>query len=51
MKSLFLEEVRDAFAKRAMSSYVKSTEIVAAKLDDNATALGAAALAAEGAGA
>jgi glucokinase len=49
MKSLMLEEVRDAFAKRAMSSYVKSTEIVAAKLDDNATALGAAALASEAA--
>ncbi len=50
MKGLFLEEVREAFAKRAMSSYLKSTEIVAAKLDDNATALGAAALAAEAAG-
>jgi len=49
MKSLFLEEVREAFAKRAMASYVKSTEIVTAKLDDNATALGAAALAAEAA--
>ena len=49
MKSLFLEEVRGGFAKRAMSSFVKSTDIVAAKLADNATALGAAALAAEAA--
>ncbi len=49
MKALFLEEVRDAFAKRAMASYIKNTEIVAAKLDDNATVLGAAALAAEAA--
>lgn len=50
MKGLFLEEAREAFAKRAMNSFLKSTEIVAAKLDDNATALGAAALAAEAAG-
>jgi glucokinase len=50
MKTIFLEEVREAFAKRAMTSYIKSTEIVAAKLDDNAAALGAAALAAEAAG-
>ena len=49
MKGLFLEEARAAFAKRAMNSFLKSTEIVAAKLDDNATALGAAALAAEAA--
>lgn len=49
MKDIFLDETRDAFAKRAMQSYLKSTEIVAAKLEDNATALGSAALAAEAA--
>lgn len=47
MKDIFLEEVKDAVSKRAMSSFAKSVNIVAAKLDDLATAMGAAALAAE----
>ncbi len=46
MKELFLEEVRDAVGKRAMASFAKSVSIVTAKLDDLATAMGAAALAA-----
>ena len=47
MKDIFLEEVKDAVGKRAMSSFAKSVDIVAAKLDDLATAMGAAALAAD----
>jgi glucokinase len=47
MKDIFLEEVKDAVGKRAMTSFAKSVDIVAAKLDDLATAVGAAALAAE----
>ncbi len=47
MKDLYLEEVRESFAKHAMDSYVRSTSIVAARLDDLATAMGAAALAAD----
>ena len=50
MKDIFLEEVRDAVSKRAMISFAKSVTIVAAKLDDLATAMGAAALAAESVG-
>lgn len=44
MKDLYLEEVRDAVSKRAMTTFAKSVNIVAAKLDDSATAMGAAAL-------
>jgi glucokinase len=47
MKDLFLEEVRDTVGKRAMASFAKSVDIVAAKLDDHAAVMGAAALAAE----
>lgn len=47
MKDLFLEEVRDTVAKRAMASFAKTVDIVAAKLDDSAAVMGAAALAAE----
>lgn len=50
MKDIILPEVREAALKRAMESYAKSTQVVASKLDDNATAMGAAALAAEAAG-
>ncbi|HMP74814.1 MAG TPA: ROK family protein [Kiritimatiellia bacterium] len=50
MKDIFLEEVKDAVSKRAMVSFAKTTDIVAAKLDDMATVMGAAALAAELAG-
>lgn len=44
LKDILLEEVRDAVSKRAMSSLVKTVDIVSAKLDDNAGAMGAAAL-------
>ncbi|MCO5069396.1 MAG: ROK family protein [Kiritimatiellae bacterium] len=47
MKDIFLSEVKDAVSKRAMPAFVKAADIVAAKLDDLATAMGAAALAAE----
>ncbi len=50
MKDIFLPEVRAAVEKRAMASFVKSVSIVPAKLDDMATAMGAAALAEEAAG-
>ncbi len=49
MKDIFLPEVRAAVEKRAMVSFVKSTAIVTAKLDDLAAVMGAAALAAEAA--
>lgn len=49
MKDIFLPEVRAAVEKRAMASFVKSTAIVPAKLDDLAAVMGAAALAAEAA--
>jgi GTP-binding protein YchF len=51
MKDIYLEEVKDAVSKRAMASFAKSVSIVTAKLDDLATAMGAAALAAESAAA
>jgi glucokinase len=47
MDNLFVEEVKKGIAKRAMNSFVKGTTVVAAKLGDDATALGAAALVAE----
>ena len=50
MKDLFVDEVKDAVKARAMASFAKSTDIVAAKLDDMAATMGAAALAADLAG-
>lgn len=47
MKDIFLEEVQAAVEKRVMASYVKSVKIVPARLDDLATAMGAAALASD----
>jgi glucokinase len=47
MKDLFLDEIRKVVDNRAMKSFTKSLKIVAAELGDNATALGAAAMAAE----
>ncbi len=49
MKDIFIPEVKDAVSKRAMPAFAKGVDIVAAKLDDLATAMGAAALAAEAA--
>ncbi|MCS6771633.1 MAG: ROK family protein [Kiritimatiellae bacterium] len=47
MKDIFLEEIQAAVEKRAMASFVKGVSIVPARLDDLATVMGAAALAAE----
>jgi glucokinase len=47
MTDLYLDEVRKTVAAHAMKSFAKSLKIVAAQLGDNATAMGAAALAAE----
>lgn len=47
LREIYLEEVAAAIEKRAMASYVKSVSLVTAKLEDLATAAGAAALAAE----
>ncbi len=47
MPDLFLNEVRKTVDQRAMKTFVKSLKVVAAQLGDNATAMGAAALAAE----
>ena len=47
MADLFLGEVRRTVDARAMKSFTKSLKIVAAKLGDHATVMGAAALAAE----
>ena len=46
MGALFLNEVRKTVDNRAMKSFTKSLKIVAAQLGDNATVMGAAALAA-----
>ena len=47
MSDLILNEVRKTVDNRAMKSFTKSLKIVAAQLGDNATVMGAAALAAE----
>lgn len=47
MPEIILDEVRKQVSKRAMVSFAKSVEIVAAKLDDMAGVMGAAALAAD----
>lgn len=47
MSDLFLNEVRKTVDNRAMKSFTKSLKIGAAQLGDNATVMGAAALAAE----
>jgi len=47
LRDIFLAEVRDAFSKRVMESFAKSTEITVASLGDDATVMGAAALIAE----
>ena len=47
MPDLFLGEIRKTVDNRAMKSFTKSLKIVAAQLGDNATVMGAAALAAE----
>ena len=47
MSDLFLNEVRKTVDNRAMKSFTRSLKIVAAQLGDNATVMGAAALAAE----
>ena len=49
MTNLFVNEVRRSVESRAMKSLTKSLKIVAAQLGDNATVMGAAALAAEAA--
>jgi predicted NBD/HSP70 family sugar kinase len=49
MEGLFLDEVRKAIGKQAMLSYVKTVDVVAAKLGDDAAVMGAAALAEEAA--
>ncbi len=48
MSDLFVGEARKTVDCRAMKSFTKSLKIVAAQLGDNATVMGAAALAAEG---
>ncbi len=48
MEEIILEEVREAVSKRAMTAFVKSVNILPAKLGDMATAMGAAALVAKG---
>ena len=47
MSDLFVGEVRKTVDNRAMKSFTKALKIVAAQLGDNATVMGAAALAAE----
>ena len=49
MTNLFVNEVRKSVESRAMKSLAKSLKIVAAQLGDDATVMGAAALAAEAA--
>ena len=49
MSDLFVGEVRRVVDNRAMKTFTRSLKVVAAQLGDNATALGAAALAAEAA--
>ncbi|OQW96948.1 MAG: transcriptional regulator [Verrucomicrobia bacterium A1] len=49
MSDLFVGEVRRAVDNRAMKAFTRSLKVTAAQLGDNATALGAAALAAEAA--
>jgi glucokinase len=49
MEGLFISEVKKGIEKRAMSSFAKDAEVVAAKLGDDAAVMGAAALAAEAA--
>jgi glucokinase len=49
LQDILVEEVHKAVEKRAMSSFAKSVDVVAAKLGDDATIMGAAALAAEAA--
>jgi len=49
MPNLFVTEVRDSANQRVMSSFVNTFEVVAAKLGDDATVLGAAAWAKESA--
>jgi hypothetical protein len=44
---LYVEEVRRAVREQAMRTYAQSTRVVAAKLGDDATVMGAAALASE----
>jgi glucokinase len=47
MEDLFIDEIRKSVAKRAMSSLAKTASIVPAQLADDATVMGAAALAAD----
>jgi glucokinase len=47
MPRLYVEEVRRAVREQAMRTYAQSTRVVAAKLGDDATVMGAAALASE----
>jgi glucokinase len=47
LEKIFVEEVSRTVAKRAMGSFAKTTEVRAAKLGDDAGALGAAALIAD----
>jgi len=47
MANYFIGEVRTAIEKQAMKPFRKSVKVVAAKLGDDAGAMGAAALAAE----
>ena len=47
MPDLYLGEVRKTVENRAMKTFAKSVKIVAAELGDNATVIGAAALAAD----
>lgn len=49
LASIIVEEVRKGVEKRAMASFAKSVEVVAAKLGDDAGVMGAAALAADAA--
>jgi glucokinase len=49
MPRLYVEEVRRAVREQAMRTYAQSTRVLAAKLGDEATVMGAAALAAEAA--
>ena len=46
MPGLYIQEVRTSIKKQAMRPYTKSLKVVAAKLGDDAVAMGAAALAA-----
>lgn len=47
LEEIFVDEVRKAVAKRAMRSLAKDVKVVAAKLGDDAGAMGAAALVSE----